>query len=415
MKLSPKNCILAAILLPFLTLACGGSNPDNTEPDPVVPETPVDPEPSDPPVTIVPDVTPDNTGMESNASALAAKITIGWNLYNTLEATGGETAWGNPPTTQALIDAVKQAGFNAIRIPCAWNAYATGSDYTIDAKWMARVKEVVDYCMNANLYTIINIHWDGGWLEENCTPDKQDVNNRKQKAYWTQIATTFRNYDERLLFAGCNEPNVTDAAQMVVLKSYEQTFVDAVRTTGGKNYYRTLIVQGPNTDIDKTDALLGEMPADVVPNRLMAEVHYYAPWQFCGLTEDADWGRMFYFWGAAYHIPGSDRNATLQEEDYLMQQFAKVKAQFTDKGIPVVLGEYGAVDRLTLTGKELETHLASRAYFNEIVTREAKNHGMVPFCWNMGTPLIDRTSCTVADTQLLQALMRGATDGKYPY
>ncbi|MDR0962838.1 MAG: cellulase family glycosylhydrolase, partial [Mediterranea sp.] len=260
---------------------------------------------------------PDLTGMENDAVALAKKMYAGWNLYNTLEATGGETAWGNPKTTQALIDAVKGMGFNAIRIPCAWHAYIIDDNYTIDPAWMQRVKEVVDYCMTADVYAILNIHWDGGWLENNCIPDKQEENNLKQHALWTQIAAAFREYDERLLFAGCNEPNVENAEQMAVLKSYEQTFVDAVRATGGRNYYRNLIIQGPSTDITKTNQLFGAMPEDVVPDRLMAEVHYYTPWNFCGLEKDEEWYKMVYFWGKDYHVTGvnASRNATEGEAE----------------------------------------------------------------------------------------------------
>ena len=109
------------------------------------------------------------------------------------------------------------------------------------------------------MYAIVNIHWDGGWLENNCTADKQEANNKKQKALWTQIANKLNVYDEHLLFAGCNEPNVENTAQMAVLKSYEQTFIDAVRATGGNNAVRNLIVQGPSTDIGKTDNLFGDM------------------------------------------------------------------------------------------------------------------------------------------------------------
>lgn len=360
----------------------------------------------------------DKTGMESDAKVLAAKIYAGWNLGNTMEATGSETAWGNPQTTKALIDAVKSAGFNAVRIPCAWNSYLVDNGYTINPVWLGRVKEVVDYCMDNNMYAILNIHWDGGWLEENCTEAAQEEVNEKQKALWTQIARSFIDYDERLLFAGCNEPNADDATKMAVLKSYEQTFVDAVRATGGKNYYRNLIVQGPNTDIDKTNQLFGDMPTDVVENRLMAEVHYYTPWNFCGLEEDADWGKMFYYWGAENHMAGSDRNSTWGEENDMRTLFQKMKTQFTDKGIPVILGEYGAVRRSNLTGAELEAHLKSRAYFNECVTREAKNYGMVPFYWDNGAgdfSLIDRSRNAVGDTQLLEAIMKGAQAGSYPF
>lgn len=361
---------------------------------------------------------PDKTGMESDAKVLAAKIYAGWNLGNTLEAIGSETAWGNPKASKVLIDEVKSAGFNAVRIPCAWDDYIMDDDYTIKPEWLLRVKEVVDYCIDNDMYAVLNIHWDGGWLENNCTADVQEAVNKKQKALWTQIANNFLDYDERLLFAGCNEPNADDAAKMAVLRSYEQTFVDAVRATGGKNHYRNLIIQGPNTDIDKTHELFGNMPTDVVENRLMAEIHYYTPWQFCGMDKDESWGKMFYYWGTDYHVTGSDRNANLGEEAEMKTLFGKMKTQFVDKGIPVILGEYGVIRRDGLTGTELDAHLKSRAYFNECVTREARNYGLVPFYWDNGAgdfALMNRSENKIGDTQLMEAIMKGAKAGKYPF
>lgn len=360
----------------------------------------------------------DKSGMESEAKELASKIKVGWNLGNTMEVPGTETGWGNPKATKALIDAVKQAGFNAVRIPCAWNSYIVDGAYNIKTAWLSRVKEVVDYCTDNGMYVILNIHWDSGWLEENCTKSKQEEVNKKQKALWTQIAGQFKNYDEHLLFAGCNEPNADNAEQMSVLRTYEQTFVDAVRATGGRNFYRNLIIQGPKTDIEKTEKLFGNMPTDVVKNRLMAEVHYYTPWQFCGLKADESWGRMFYFWGKNYHLNGSDRNATWGEEEEMKVLFQKMKTMFVDKDIPVILGEYGAIKRSNLSGEDQEAHLKSRAYFNKCATELAKKYGLVPFYWDNGGDdfgLFNRQDNTVGDKKLLESIMEGAANGNYPY
>ena len=240
----------------------------------------------------------DKTGMEQDASELMKNIKIGWNLGNSLEATGGETAWGNPATTLAMIDKIREMGFNAVRIPCAWDQYLSDeTTYEIKSSWLSRVKEVVDYCMQNDLYAILNIHWDGGWLENDIPNGYSEEVNNKQKVLWTQIATYFRDYDEHLLFAGCNEPNVEDEDDMATLLKYEQTFVDAVRATGGKNVYRNLIVQGPSTDIDKTMQYMTSLPVDMTPDRLSVEVHYYSSWQFCGMENDESWGKAFYFWG----------------------------------------------------------------------------------------------------------------------
>ncbi|MDW7694562.1 cellulase family glycosylhydrolase [Flammeovirgaceae bacterium SG7u.111] len=362
-------------------------------------------------------LSPDQTGMESSAVALAAKMKIGWNIGNTLEAIGGETAWGNPRVTEDLIKLVKQSGFNAIRIPSSWDQYMENSvTAEIKAEWLNRVKQVVEYCVNNDMYVIVNIHWDQGWLEENCTPDKQVEVNAKQKAFWEQIATHLRDFDEHLLFASANEPHVDNAEQMAVLQSYHQTFVNAVRSTGGKNSYRVLIVQGPATDIEKTNTLMTSMPTDEVAGRMMSEVHFY-PYQFSLMTEDASWGKAFYYWGNGYHSDNlPDRNSTWGEEDFIDDMFGRMKTQFTDKGIPVVLGEFGAIKRTYLTGENLALHLASRAYYLKYVVKQAKANGMLPFYWDAGNigehemTIFNRSNNTVHDQQALDALIEGANE-----
>lgn len=355
----------------------------------------------------------DATGMSSNATELASKMKLGWNIGNTLEATGGETAWGNPKVTKALIDFVKANGFNAIRIPCSWNQYlANSTNAQIKADWLARVKEVVQYCVDNDMYVIVNIHWDGGWLENNCTEAKKVENNAKQKAFWEQIATQLRGFDEHLLFASANEPNVEDATQMAVLNSYHQTFIDAVRSTGGKNAYRNLIIQGPSTDIEKTNKLMTTLPTDKVANRMMAEVHFY-PYQFTLMTKDESWGKMFYYWGAGNHsTTDTERNPTWGEEADIDKLFKSMKTQFVDKGIPVILGEFGAIRR-DLTGDALTLHLKSRADFLKYVVKQSRANGMIPFYWDAGfmgvntMTIFNRTNNTVYDTQALTALQDG--------
>ena len=368
-------------------------------------------------------VAADQTGMTSDAKTLAKQMFMGWNLGNTLEVPGGETGWGNPKATQLLIDSVKAAGFNAVRLPCAWNSYIENSvTCKIKESWLARVKEVIDYCYKNNMYVLLNIHWDGGWLENNVTTAKQELNNAKQKAIWQQIAMYLRNYDEHLMFASANEPNVDNATQMNVLMTYHQTFVDAVRGTGGRNAYRTLVIQGPSTDITKTNQLMTKMPTDNVTNRMMAEVHYYTPWNFCGMTQDESWGSMFYYWGTGYHsTTDTGRNATYGEESEVTRLFGLMKAKFADKGIPVIMGEFGAVRRSSLTGDNLTKHLASRAYFYEYVFKQAKNNGLIPFLWDTGIHgnndmgVIDRNTGAIGDRQAYTALKNGATAGTYPF
>ncbi len=359
--------------------------------------------------TVSDSIPADATGMNSTAVQLAAKINLGLNIGNTLEAIGGETAWGNPKITKAFIDLAKQSGFNAIRLPCAWNQYTTTPGaLQLKTEWLDRVKEVVQYCIDNNLYVILNIHWDGGWLENNCTPDKQGTVNTRQEAFWKQIAKHLRDYDEHLIFASANEPNVDNATQMSVLLSYHQTFINVVRSTGGRNSYRVLVVQGPSTDIEKTNNLMNTMPVDYVPNRLMTEVHFYTPYQFCLMEKDESWGKMFYYWGNGYHSttdPG--RNATWGEEADVDKYFAMMKTKFVDKGIPIVLGEFSAMRRSSLTGDALALHLASRAYYHKYVTKQAKANGLIPFYWDTGS-LLSRSSNAVLDQQTLDALIEGA-------
>ncbi len=369
----------------------------------------------------VPD--PDKSGMESDATELVKKMYLGWNLGNSLEVPGSEVMWGNPRTTKDMIDAVKAAGINAVRIPCAWDSYLEDeTTFKIKESWLARVQEVVDYCVDNEMYAIINIHWDGGWLEKNCTTDKQEEVGKKQQILWTQIASYFRHYDEHLLFAGCNEPDVINSTGMSVLKYYEQVFIDAVRATGGRNVYRNLIVQGPLTSIDKTYELM-DMPTDPTPNRLMAEVHYYDPWQFCLKEDDGEqrWEKLQYFWGAENqkHATGdySERWNDYGNEDYILEQFGKMKSMFTDKNIPVILGEFGAIQRTIDDPVIQNLHNESIAYFHKYVTEQAKNHGMVPFIWDMGGDMsvFDRKNNMKVKEFLLQGLIDGANAGNYPF
>jgi aryl-phospho-beta-D-glucosidase BglC (GH1 family) len=345
------------------------------------------------------------------ATQVASQMKVGWNLGNTLEAICAEDAWSNPLTTQTLINSIKAAGFNTIRIPCAWDCHTTNG--VIDATWIARVKEVVDYCINNNMYVIINIHWDGGWLENNITRQKQSSVIAKQQNYWTQIANYFKAYDEHLLFAGSNEPNAEDAAAMEILLSYHQAFIDAVRATGGNNSSRTLIVQGPSTDIEKTNTLMNTMPTDQIANRLMVEVHYYTPYQFCLMEEDASWGSMAYYWGNGYHSSiEPSRNATWGEESDIEYYFGLMKTKFVDNGIPVILGEFAAMKRTTPA--DLSLHLASRAYYHKYIVSSAIAKGLIPYYWDHGQfafALFNRSTGAVVDQQNLDAIMQGAGGG----
>ncbi len=345
------------------------------------------------------------------ASQVADKIAVGLNIGNTLEATGGETAWNNPLITQKLIDGVKAAGFNAVRLPCAWDGHADANTHQIDATWMARVKQVVDYCMNDGLYVVLNIHWDGGWLENHVTYADQTNVNAKQKAYWTQIATTFKGYDEHLLFAGTNEVhedyNTPSSENIAVQQSYNQTFVDAVRATGGNNTTRPLVVQTYNTNIDYGLSDFS-LPKDSASNRLIVEVHYYDPWSYTGSTDS----NACLYWGSPYPAQSA---CSGEEESYVDSQFSKVNAKWVSQGIPVIIGEYGAGLRTTfngqpLSGQVLSDYLASRRYYHKYVNTAAKKDGIKTFFWDTGD-LMNRNTGAVTDQGNVDAILQGAGVG----
>lgn len=333
------------------------------------------------------------TAMETYAG-----MGFGLNIGNTMEVPGDPTLWGNKFPTQQFVDSVKAAGFSTIRIPCAWDSHAQNG--TINKSWMDSVQTVVDYCMRAGLYTILNIHWDGGWLENNITTSAQASVNVKQKAYWTQIAERFKNYNGRLLFASANEPATDDnfsATEMAVLLSYHQTFVDAVRGTGGNNASRTLIVQGPSTSIERTDKFMNALPTDVIQNRLMVEVHFY-PYLYTLLSDPVDWGITVYpqyYWGSENFGTDPKYNAGWNawanayehscDSIYIDQQFDMMKSKFTSKNIPVVLGEFGANNRVgVLSGDDLARHQRGRVLYYNYVMQSAKAHGLIPIAWDTG-------------------------------
>lgn len=345
------------------------------------------------------------------AAAVAAEMTVGWNLGNSLEVPDGETAWGNPATTKRLVDSVSRAGFNVLRIPSAWNSYADQESLEIDADWLARVKEVVDYGIANDMYIILNSHWDGGWLEEQPVYTMQAAVNEKQLAYWTQIANYFKDYGERLLFAGTNEVRANYGTPTVenieVQESYNQTFVTAVRATGGNNASRSLIVQTYNTNIGHGLAYF-TLPEDPAEDRLFVEVHYYDPYNF---TLDQDPASACTVWGQ----PWADGDVcTWGQEAYTDDLFGQVNAEWVAEGVPVILGEFGVGRRSSLTGSELTDHLESREYYLEYVVASAVENGMVPIYWDNGYygdngfALFNRTSGAVVDAGALNALLDGA-------
>ena len=364
-----------------------------------------------------------------NATEIAPKMYPGWNLGNTLEGggtdnvytnkggLGAEKAWQGTTTTQEIIDFVAAQGFKSVRIPAGM---------TIDAAWMARVKEIVDYCINDGLYVLLNDHWDGGWIQgtfkKDITEPTMAANCEKMKRLWTQIAEAFMDYDEHLLLAGLNEPEAETEPQIKALMTYEQAFIDAVRATGGNNASRTLVVQGPNTSIELSSKYVDMSKfVDTASKALMIEVHYYSPPQFTGVWEGPNGDEPYYFWGAANHVPSGTYkkyNCTWGEEAYVREQMQMMKEAFVDKGYPVILGEYGANWREFSNNSIQKKHDASIRLFHKTINEEAIKRGVIPYVWDINNPnrygtggimcIIDRSKPAVFDQNSLDGIMEGA-------
>lgn len=377
------------------------------EPEPEIPEEPSEPEQPEGSLGI-------------KAMDIAKDIKVGWNIGNTLEAIGSETSWGNPKINKELISGIKAAGFNAVRLPCSWDQYIINKTTNeINPEWLARVDEVVGMVLDQDMYAIVNIHWDGGWLENNIGSAVRNDLLEKQKTLWTQIAKQLGHYNENLMFAGLNEPNADEKAGAETLLKYEQAFIDAVRATGGLNSTRTLIFQGPHTDISQTYENFSVNPSDPAgEGYLMAEIHYYDPYQYTIMEKDESWGKVAWFWGEGFHVANSPRNSTWGEEDWMKAQFDKMKKQFVDKGIPVIIGEYGAYPEehyaSQQTDEDKEIIRESRAYFYTCVQSYAKERGLIPFAWDTGE-LISRTDGSIRKQWMIDAIMEGAASVELPY
>ena len=347
-------------------------------------------------------------GLQPAATNIPASMpwpnpTYGMNVGNELELN-----WG--PPNAALFYSAVQNGFNAVRIPCAWdmsgattNISGGVTNYVISPSYMAQVKQTVDGAIAAGMYVMINDHWDDGWLENNIGTNVDPIINAKMNAYWTQIATAFAGYDNHLLFAAANEPNVNDPAGMDTLQFYYQTFVNAVRGVGGNNTNRWLVLQaGGDT------SWLNALPTDTVSNRLMVEYHCYTPSLFTIIHSDQSWGTAIYFWGPAYHYSGDPtRNATWGEEGAIDSGFQQLNDQYVSKGIPVMIGEFLAAGA-GLTGTEATYNNASAHYWDKYVAESARGHGLNPFYWSTGGSPFDYDTGAVYDQQVVTALTGGA-------
>lgn len=356
----------------------------------------------------------DNGVMREGLTALEATRLMGngINLGNTLEACDNnvgiktnaplsyETHWGQPKTTQAMIDGMKAAGFDTIRIPVAWMTNATHlyeGDYTIDADYMDRVEEVVRYARKAGMYVIINDHWDGGWygMFGSESAETRALAMEAYKGMWQQIAERFRDYSDYLIFESANEElggrfdensplycsdsvvtYLTDDERYALTNEINQTFVDVVRATGGNNATRFLLIAGYSTDINQTCDDRFQMPKDTADSKLMVSVHYYEPWSYCGASSAVSatkWGKV-------------------SDYEYLDQQLAKM-TKFTEAGYGVVIGEYGA---LPCSDGLKDNTLAYHTAFLDACTK----YNLTNCLWDC-SGLYKRVSQTFADDDIL--------------
>jgi len=323
----------------------------------------------------------DNDIIADSAIEFAAKMKIGWNLGNALDAhnnlTPNETAWGNARTTQALINAVAAQGFGAVRIPVTWGTkIGPAPQYKIDEAWLGRVAEVVEYVRSAGMIAIINIHHDGAdshyWLSVKDSDlsgtSKTNIDN-KFKAVWKQIAEYFKYNGNGLVFEGFNELHDGSwgngsIAQRNRVNELNQIFVDTVRSVGGRNASRYLVIHGWVTRPSITVSNL-VMPEDTITDRIIVGIHFYDPYDFAGSATQTVWGNKA--------LPGNWAN-----ENNVLNTFNAVKTRFIDNGIPVIIGEYGAVRQTSASGK------AHRLYYMEYVTKHAIDCGFIPFYWDNG-------------------------------
>lgn len=311
---------------------------------------------------------------ELEAWHAARLMGMGVNIGNTLDSTSQwETGWGNPRITREYIDRLAALGFKTVRLPVAWDSYAR--DGRIQPDKLARVAEVVDWITADGMFCIVNIHWDGGWIDSSYKARFPDTYatfsaeaERKYRSYWSQIASYFAGKNERLLFEALNEEtnfsgmgSTRDA--YATLNKVNQLFIDTVRNTGGNNGKRLLIVTGYSTDIGKTTSSEYVLPTDSVPHRLFISVHYYTPWRFVGMAEDANGVKAQPTWGSP------DDVAELNRLFDAMQEFC------TRNDLPAFIGEYG------VTQKKEE---ASRVRWMSAVTNASLSRKMVPVLWETG-------------------------------
>ena len=324
-----------------------------------------------------------------SSEELVLKMETGWNLGNTLDANAStdlssETSWGQPQTTKEMIDGIAAAGFKTIRIPVSWSNHLEAKNRIIDPKWMKRVKEIVDWAIEDGLFVIINIHHDnysspsGISYGDGFYPNMVCWNESMLfiKSVWSQISKTFNNdYDEHLIFEVMNEPRLRGHAHewwvsagcndckygVQVLNKLNQLAVDTIRSSGGNNEKRFIMIPGiaasPHSVLDSAEF---KMPDDNLSHgkkqRLILSVHMYTPYSF------------------AMEAPG-DLTFEKKHKSEIDGTFTDLNEKYIQKGIPVVIGEYGATNK-----NNLEERVKWFSYF----ISQSRRYGMCSILWDNG-------------------------------
>ncbi len=332
---------------------------------------------------------------------LVAEMKTGWNLGNTLDANEGETSWGNPETTHEMIDEVAKAGFDVIRIPTTWEQhFLEGEDYKIDPEWMARVTEVVNYGIDNGMYVILNCHHETNWIKP--ATSELDSFTPKFTAMWKQIAENFAEYGDHLLFEGLNEPRIIGGENewnggtedgRKALNTLNKLFVETVRATGGNNGTRALLV--PSFAAAVTDAALGDFEVPDDPNMIVS-LHAYTPFDFTF----SDGKNIF-------NYDDSVGNSI----DWL---FGVIDKYFTSKDIPVIITEYGSVNKIEDFAQVPNPRYAENVKWVTKYLERAKESGIPCVWWDNGSHfgtgelfgIFNREELTWYTPDLIDAIMK---------
>ncbi|MBN2670682.1 MAG: glycoside hydrolase family 5 protein [Deltaproteobacteria bacterium] len=328
--------------------------------------------------------TASDTSLEQviGATEMAADMGIGMGIANTLEnTTAWETGWGLPEISNEFITGMAANGMKTVRVPVAWDTYSVNGVIPDDK--MARVREVVEMIIAADMYCIVNIHWDGGWIRNEGNDNEYQLTDDvrvKFESYWQQIAAEFSDVGANLVFEAMNEEGqywidgiVDGTPDYASLNELNQLFVDTVRASGGYNQIRNLMISGFATDIEKTCVAEFGIPTDPAgADKLLLSIHYFTPYSFCGLETPVDWNGIVYpetTWG------------TTEDTALLLSLFEKLATFTSIRNIPVVVGEYG----VTVGGDDYLRETDSRILWMTSVLQACLENGFVPLLWDGGT------------------------------